>query len=285
MFPAAGLLGIAVFVFLAWAASSNRAAIPWRTVAWAMGLQWALALVVLKGPALARLLAFLPWPPHAGWGVLALTAGPLAVRRWTGGQVRGLKGTAAILAILALLRGNLVGAACQSARRVVESLMSFSFEGATFVFGPLAAPAGAAVRDPQGATVGGLGMVFAFSLVNSMIADICDEDELKTGIRREGIYFAVYNWWWKVAVSIATVISGYLQRYAGFVEGAGTQSESTLFQLRAWEIGLPPALCLISVWLLAKYPLTEDRAYEIKALLAARNAQPAADAAPAPQPA
>jgi GPH family glycoside/pentoside/hexuronide:cation symporter len=92
----------------------------------------------------------------------------------------------------------------------------------------------------------------------------------------------VYNWWWKVAVSIATVISGYLQRYVGFVEGVGTQSEATLFQLRAWEIGLPPALCLISVWLLANYPLTEDRAYEIKALLAQRNATKAAGDTPAP---
>jgi GPH family glycoside/pentoside/hexuronide:cation symporter len=115
-----------------------------------------------------------------------------------------------------------------------------------------------------------LGMVFCFSLVNSMIGDICDEDELATGIRREGIYFAIYNWWWKVAVSIATVVSGYLQRFTGFIEGAGTQSSTTLFWLRFWEIGLPPLLCLIGIALLVKYPLTEPRAYEIKALLAAR---------------
>jgi GPH family glycoside/pentoside/hexuronide:cation symporter len=121
-----------------------------------------------------------------------------------------------------------------------------------------------------------LGMVFAFSLVNAMIADICDEDELATGIRREGIYFAVYNWWWKVAVSLATIVSGYLQRFTGFVEGSPTQSDATLFNLRAWEIGLPPVLCLVGVWLLAKYPLTEARAYEIKSLLAARKAAPAA---------
>lgn len=124
-----------------------------------------------------------------------------------------------------------------------------------------------------------LGMVFAFSLVNAMIADICDEDELATGIRREGIYFAVYNWWWKVAVSIATVISGYLQRLIGFVEGAPTQSDATLFWLRAWEIGLPPALCLVSVWLLASYPLTEQRAYEVKALLNQRKTAATAPAA------
>ncbi len=116
-------------------------------------------------------------------------------------------------------------------------------------------------------------LVFAFSLVNAMIADICDEDELHTSVHREGIYFAVYNWWWKVAVSIASVISGYLQRYTGFVEGAPTQSESTLFWLRAWEISLPAALCLGSVWLMVKYPLTEDRVYEIKALLEARKAR------------
>lgn len=122
-----------------------------------------------------------------------------------------------------------------------------------------------------------LGMVFAFSLVNAMIADICDEEELLTGIRREGIYFAVYNWWWKVAVSIATVMSGYLQRLTGFIEGAKTQSDSTLFQLRAWEIGLPAAICLVSVWLLLRYPLTEERAYEVKRLLKAR--QTAAGAA------
>lgn len=121
-----------------------------------------------------------------------------------------------------------------------------------------------------------LGMVFCFSLVNAMIADICDEDELASGIRREGIYFAVYNWWWKVAVSIATVVSGYLQRLTGFIEGAATQSEATLFWLRFWEIGLPSALCLLGIALLVKYPLTEARAYEIKALLKQRKANASA---------
>jgi GPH family glycoside/pentoside/hexuronide:cation symporter len=124
-----------------------------------------------------------------------------------------------------------------------------------------------------------LGMVIAFSLVNAMIADICDEDEVTSGMRREGIYFAVYNWWWKVAVSIATVLSGYLQRFTGFVEGATTQSDATLFWLRAWEIGLPPALCLVSVWFVLKYPLTEARAYEVKALLKARKGEAAATGA------
>ena len=122
-----------------------------------------------------------------------------------------------------------------------------------------------------------LGMVFCFSLVNSMISDICDEEEYTTGIRREGVYFAVYNWWWKVGVSIASVLSGYLLRLTGFNEGMPTQSESTLFWIRFWEIGLPSGLCLISLFLLMKYPLTEERAYQIKALLAERKAEAAAN--------
>jgi GPH family glycoside/pentoside/hexuronide:cation symporter len=117
-----------------------------------------------------------------------------------------------------------------------------------------------------------LGMVFCFSLVGSMISDVCDEDELATGIRREGIYWAVYNWWWKMGVSIATVLSGYLLRLTGFVEGAVTQSDSAMFWLRAWEIGLPPVLCIIGAALLLNYPLTEARAYEVKTLLEQRKA-------------
>lgn len=121
-----------------------------------------------------------------------------------------------------------------------------------------------------------LGMVFCFSLVNAMIADICDEDEVVSGLRREGIYFAVYNWWWKVAVSIATIVSGYLLRLTGFIEGAATQSGATLYWLRAFEIGLPTALCLLGIVVLRKYPLTEERAYAIQRRLAERKAQAAA---------
>ena len=117
-----------------------------------------------------------------------------------------------------------------------------------------------------------LGMVFCFSLVNSMISDICDEEELRTGTRREGIYFAVYNWWWKVGVSIAAVLSGYLLRLTGFSEGMATQDAAVMFWIRFWEIGLPSALCLVSIYLLTKYPLTEERAYQVKEILAARRA-------------
>jgi GPH family glycoside/pentoside/hexuronide:cation symporter len=103
-----------------------------------------------------------------------------------------------------------------------------------------------------------------------MNADICDEDELVTGKRREGSYYAVYGWWWKAAVSIACVISGYLLKAVGYNADFAQQSDSTLFRLRFSEIGLPALLCLISIVILTRYPLTEGRAYEVKALLEER---------------
>jgi GPH family glycoside/pentoside/hexuronide:cation symporter len=115
------------------------------------------------------------------------------------------------------------------------------------------------------------GMVMCFSLVNSMNADICDEDELNTGTRREGSYFAVYGWWWKAAVSIAYLISGYLLQTTGYSADFGQQTISTLFWLRFWEIGLPAVLSIIAVLVISRYPLTEDRAYEIKEILKSRS--------------
>jgi GPH family glycoside/pentoside/hexuronide:cation symporter len=111
------------------------------------------------------------------------------------------------------------------------------------------------------------GMVMCFSLVNSMNADICDEDELNTGTRREGSYYAVYGWWWKAAVSLAYLISGYLLQVTGYNANLVQQSVDTQFWLRFWEIGLPAVLSIIAIIILRQYSLTEDRVYEIKELL------------------
>ena len=44
------LLGFATFVALAWALSADRRSVAWRTIGWAVGLQWALGLLLLKTP-------------------------------------------------------------------------------------------------------------------------------------------------------------------------------------------------------------------------------------------
>jgi len=164
-----GLLGLVCFIALAYGWSSNRKAIHWKTVGWAMGLQWVLALVVLKGDAIAGSLSFVRWPPHLGWGILGLAVAPVVSRHYHVLQQKWWKGLLGVVVLLGLLRGNLVGAVFLQMRHVVDGLMSFAKEGATFVFGPLATPGGAGVVNAQGATVGSLGMIFAFVVLPTII--------------------------------------------------------------------------------------------------------------------
>jgi GPH family glycoside/pentoside/hexuronide:cation symporter len=60
------------------------------------------------------------------------------------------------------------------------------------------------------------GMLMFFTLGSSMVADVCDEDELHTGTRSEGMYCAVFWWFIKVGTSIATVIAGLLLVFTQF---------------------------------------------------------------------
>jgi len=153
-----GLAGMVAFIAFAYALSHNRKAIHWRTIVWGLGLQWIFALVVLKGDALAGLLAFLPFPRGTGWVVLGLMFAPMLLRRYASYENKKLNWGLFGLIVVGLLRGNLVGSTFDKMRIVVEHLMAYAHEGASFVFGSLS--------DGPGSKVG---MVFAFAVLPTII--------------------------------------------------------------------------------------------------------------------
>lgn len=108
------------------------------------------------------------------------------------------------------------------------------------------------------------GMLMFFTLASAMVADVCDEDELKTGKRSEGAYYSVFWWFMKMGMALAYLAAGILLEVTGFDPKTDTQTDRTLLLLRVLEIGLPIALCVGSLLLIRLYPLTEARAYEIK---------------------
>jgi len=55
-----------------------------------------------------------------------------------------------------------------------------------------------------------------YMIIRSIIADICDDDELKTGLRREGSYGAMYSWIGKVDGSLGIFIAGAVLVWVGF---------------------------------------------------------------------
>ncbi len=108
-------------------------------------------------------------------------------------------------------------------------------------------------------------------IVPSMNADICDQDELDTGTSSEGMYSAVYGWFLKTSISVAVMLGGVLLVTAGYdatLEAA--QTESTIRWLRILEAGMPIPVVLTGIYLITKYPLSEDRMYEIREKLKSR---------------
>jgi len=110
----------------------------------------------------------------------------------------------------------------------------------------------------------GLGSLF--TLMNSMVADVCDFDELQTGTRREGMFSAVYWWMVKLGVALSSLISGVLINATGFRQEIGLgQAPGTLLWMRIYDIGIPIVTSLIAIFFIMKFDISEDRAYDIRA--------------------
>lgn len=117
----------------------------------------------------------------------------------------------------------------------------------------------------------GIGWSALWVLMASMLADVCDEDELHTGERREGTFSAVYWWFVKMGLSASLALSGVLLKATGFEEKLGAaQGGNTFFWMRICDVFFPAAFIAIAMWLIHKFPLTEKRVYEIKEMLDAR---------------
>jgi len=62
------------------------------------------------------------------------------------------------------------------------------------------------------------GMLFFFTLGSSMVGDICDEDELKTGHRSEGSFYSIFWWFIKMGTALASFVAGALIVFTLFDE-------------------------------------------------------------------
>ena len=120
-----------------------------------------------------------------------------------------------------------------------------------------------------------VGMGGLFTLMGSMIADVCDMDELETGERREGMFGSIYWWMVKLGKCLAFGLSGYLLNATGFdVEMGGAQTASTFLWMRIFDVVIPAIAAGISIWAVASFNITEEKSYEIREQLEARRDNP-----------
>jgi len=77
-----------------------------------------------------------------------------------------------------------------------------------------------------------IGMLFFFTLGSSMVGDICDEDDLKTGKRTEGSFYSVYWWFIKMGTALASFVAGALIVFTQFDQTQVTKVDALQGSIR-----------------------------------------------------
>jgi len=103
----------------------------------------------------------------------------------------------------------------------------------------------------------------------SIQGDVIDYDELKTGERKEGSYFAAWNFVYKSATGVMLLLTGFVLQAAGFEPN---QDQSMTVQVSMVTLyGLFPLVCYaIGAFLFRNFSLDETAHAEIRKQLDAR---------------
>ena len=103
----------------------------------------------------------------------------------------------------------------------------------------------------------------------SVQSDIVDWDEWKTGERKEGGYFAGFNFVQKSAAGVTIMLTGFVLQLAGYVPNV-EQTESAQLAIRALYALFPLTCYLIGAVLFTRFSLGEAEHSRIRAELEAR---------------
>jgi len=107
------------------------------------------------------------------------------------------------------------------------------------------------------AFVAGLGFSAQYVFPWSMIPDVIEVDQAKTGERHEGIYFGVNNFLGKLSGALGIAASGWSLRLFGYVANA-QQTQHALFGIRFFFAIVPVIAFAIALPLLIWYPITRQ---------------------------
>jgi len=125
-----------------------------------------------------------------------------------------------------------------------------------------------------GLFLGGPAITGLWIIAPSMIADVCDWDEWKSGLRREGSFGAAYGWFTKIGGSASLLVSGLVLVLTGFHADDGVnQSAGTILWMRVLVALVPAATFIAANMLLRKYEIGADLVEQIKGELEGRKSE------------
>lgn len=125
------------------------------------------------------------------------------------------------------------------------------------------------------ALLAGVGVATAYLIPWSMMPDVMEYDELRTGQRREGIFYGFMVFAQKVGLAIGLFLVGQALELQGFNQNLppGQQPESALLAIRVMVGPVPTLILICGMILTAFYLITQQKHSEILALLSERKRQ------------
>ena len=118
----------------------------------------------------------------------------------------------------------------------------------------------------------------------SALADIADENELRFGVRQEGILYSTRALAAKIDQAIGSVLAGFVLLMIAFPQKAtpGAVADGVLFKLAIWDGVVAAVPGLIAALCYARYSINRQTFEETRAALVARRARTGAVADPPP---
>ncbi len=117
--------------------------------------------------------------------------------------------------------------------------------------------------------VAGLTLGADLAMPGAMLADVVDEDTVKTGQRRAGIYYALWAMVAKLALALGVGVTFPILSAAGFDPQISTNSDDALRTLALLFGPAPVVFKLVAAVIVWRYPLTAARQSELRAAIAA----------------
>lgn len=122
----------------------------------------------------------------------------------------------------------------------------------------------------------GLGLQGTWMTFFTMVGDVCEEDELKTGLRREGMFSSIGGFSRKMAVAVAAIMTGNLLKWIGFDAASAAESgvpDHVVGLLKNAFVAGQVVVLGLGLALISFYPITRVRAIETQRLLKERRGE------------
>ena len=113
------------------------------------------------------------------------------------------------------------------------------------------------------AAFSGLGIATAYVIPWAMVPDLIEYDQVRTGQRREGSYYAFASFFQKLATGLAVWAMGMALASSGYItpeigQPLPVQPEQAVFAIRLFAGPIPAVLLILAILFAWRYPITRE---------------------------